>query len=81
MKVRDLVEFHENVPQGATVYLADDAEGNGFSAAEELDIAYIDTAEIVHGQADSLLYAEDLEVLGDDMATDELDEVVVLWPI
>ena len=81
MKVRDLIAFLENVPQGATVYLADDAEGNGFSAAEELDVAYIDTAEIVHGQADSLLYAEDLEELGDDMDTDELDEVVVLWPI
>lgn len=81
MIVRDLIAFLENVPQGATIYLADDAEGNGFTRAEELDIAYIDTAEVTHGRSESLLYDEDLEDLDEDAGTDELDEVVVLWPV
>lgn len=81
MKVRDLIAFLENVPQGATVYLADDSEGNGFSAAEELDIAYVDLSEVAHGRTADLLYNEDLDDAGVDHDTHELEEVVVLWPI
>jgi hypothetical protein len=81
VKVRDLREQLDHLPQGATVYLAKDAEGNEFSLLEEFDPAYVRISDVDYGRTDTLLYSEDLDELSTEEIREDLEEVVVLWPV
>ena len=81
MKVRELIEILEGIPQGSTVFLADEAEGSKFAEAVDFDVCYVRKSEVVHGRTDGLLYDEDLDELSPDEIRDDLEEVTVLWAV
>lgn len=81
MKAQELTDSLGNIPQGATVYLAADAEGNEFMRLEDFDVAYIRKSAVGYGRTDELLYAEDLDQLTPEEIREDLEEVVVLWPV
>jgi len=81
VKVKDLIETLQMLPQGSDVYLAADAEGNYYSRLEDfVDTPYVYKDEILHGRTESLIYADELEdATPEDM--EALEPVVVLWPV
>ena len=81
MKVSDLISILEGVPQGATVYQAADAEGNEFMRLTDFDVAYVQKSGVGYGRTDELLYDEDLDALTPEEIREDLEEVVVLWPV
>ena len=80
MKVRDLIETLSNLPEGADVYLAGDAEGNQFALLDGFDVSYASKTDAKFGRVDGFYYDEDLEDW-DAEERDDLETVVVLWPV
>lgn len=82
MKVKDLIETLQQLPQGAEVYLSRDAEGNGYAALANFDLPYIRKDDVQYGRLDEMYWDEDLEEDGwtqEEIA--DLETVVVLWPM
>lgn len=80
MKVRDLKELLEKLPEGAEVFLSSDAEGNGFAQLVDFDLPYVRKTEVGYGRIDSVYWDEDIEDWDKDDVED-LETVVVLWPV
>lgn len=81
MKVRDQVDMLQHLPQGAKVLAASDAEGNSFNEIIDFDMAYVRKSDMLLGRVEELLYDEDLDELTPEEIREDLEEVVVLWPV
>lgn len=80
MKVRDLKEHLDQLPEGAEVFLSSDAEGNSFAELEDYSTQYINRIDVFRGRLDSVYHEDDLA----DWEPEEiesLETVVVLWPM
>lgn len=67
MTVQELIEYLSRYSNDATVILASDAEGNGFSPLSEASLEYY---------VANTTYSGELDEYGDDG-----DLSVVLWPV
>lgn len=81
MKVRDQVDILQGVPQGAKVLAASDPEGNSFNEIIDFEMAYVRKSDMLLGRVEELLYDEDLDELTPEEIREDLEEVVVLWPV
>lgn len=62
------------------MYIADSG-GTEFRKLEEFDVAYVRKSDVGFGRAERLLYDEDLDELTPEEIREDLEEVVVLWPV
>lgn len=80
LKVSDLIETLEALPQGADVLLSADAEGNSYSPCDGYELGYIYKSEAGY-RTDDLLSDESLEDWTSTEIQEDLERVVVLWPV
>lgn len=82
MKVKDLIETLQQLPQGADVYLSTDAEGNSYSVVDAFGLPYIHKDDVQYGRVESLYWERDLKEDGwTPEEIEDLEKVVVLWPL
>lgn len=81
MKVRELAALLADLPQGAEIFLAADAEGNGFGRLADFDVPLAWKDEIVSGEIDRIFFEDELDELESEDDLDDLETVVLLWPV
>jgi hypothetical protein len=82
MKVKEMIELLQTLPQDHIIVMSKDAEGNGFSPLSDCGLSMYIPDSTYSGE---VLSEEDLDYRNEDADEDEIQEynenAVVLWPV